>query len=108
MSAILEPLNALSAAGLSAVLNTLWLALAVAAVIWLALRLMPRVNAATRHAVWWTVLAMVVLMPLATLLPRPAPPVPSPAGTEKQIRTRALSSSSVKPLLVTGADAPSP
>ncbi|MBA0083571.1 MAG: M56 family metallopeptidase [Acidobacteria bacterium Pan2503] len=109
MSAILEPLNALSAAGLSAVLNTLWLALAVAAVIWLALRLMPRVNAATRHAVWWAVLALVVLMPLATLLPRPAPSVPSPARTEKQIRTRAQSSSSaVKPLVATDADAPAP
>jgi beta-lactamase regulating signal transducer with metallopeptidase domain len=108
MSAILESLNAFSAAGLAAVLNTLWLALAVAAVIWLVLRLMPRVNAATRHVVWWAVLALVVLMPLATLLPRPAPPGPSPARTEKQIRTLALSSSAVKPLLVTGADAPAP
>ena len=33
MSAILESLNAFSAVGLTAVLNTLWLALAVAAVI---------------------------------------------------------------------------
>src|SRR5215472_5899737 len=97
MSAILEPLNALSAAGLSAVLNTLWQALAVAAVMWLVLRLMPRVNAATRHAVWWAVLALVVLMPLATLLPRRAPvptPVTAPVPrTEKQIRTRLLSAS---------------
>src|SRR5215467_5706131 len=100
MSAILESLNAFSAAGLSAVLNTLWLALAVAAVIWLALRLMPRVNAATRHAVWWAVLALVVLMPLATLLPRPVSSEPSLARTEKAIRTRAQASSSAgKPLV---------
>jgi beta-lactamase regulating signal transducer with metallopeptidase domain len=103
MSAILEFLNAFSAAGLTAVLNTLWLALAVVTVMWFALRLMPRVNAATRHAVWWTVLALIVLMPLATRLPRPAPPAPSSARTEKQIRRRALPSSAVKPLLVTGA-----
>ena len=64
MSTILEFLNALSAAGLMAVLNTLWQSLAVAAVMWFILRLMPRVNAATRHAVWWAVLALVVLMPL--------------------------------------------
>ena len=106
MSAILQSLNAFSAAGLTAFLNTLWLALTVAAVMWFALRLMPRVNAATRHAVWWAVLALVVLMPLATLLPRPAPPVRSPARTEKQIRTRNLSSSAVKPLLTTGDYAP--
>jgi beta-lactamase regulating signal transducer with metallopeptidase domain len=108
MSAILEFLNAFSAGGLTAVLNTLWLAFAVAAVIWLALRLMPRVNAATRHAVWWAVLALVLLMPLATLLPRPAALVPSPAGTEKQVETGTPSSSAVKALLVTGADAPAP
>ncbi len=101
MSPILESLNAFSAAGLTAVLNTLWLALAVAAVMWFALRLMPRINAATRHAVWWAVLALVVIMPLATLLPRSAPPALSSARTEKQIRTRALSSSAMKQ--VTGA-----
>ena len=106
MSAILESLNAFSAAGLTAFLNTLWLALAVAAVMWFALRLMPRVNAATRHAVWWAVLALVVLMPLATLLPRHAPEVRSPARTEMQVRTRALYSSAVKPLLSTGDYAP--
>ena len=106
MNAILESLNALSAAGLTAVLNTLWLALAVAAVMWFILRLMPRVNAATRHAVWWAVLALVVLMPLATLLPRQTSLVPSPEQTERQIRTRLLSSSALKPHLVSGANAP--
>ncbi|HEY2467329.1 MAG TPA: M56 family metallopeptidase [Terracidiphilus sp.] len=106
MSAILGSLNAFSAAGLTAVLNTLWLALAVAAVMWFALRLMPQVNAATRHAVWWAVLALVVLLPLATFLPRPAPPVPSSARTETQIRTRAPSSFAVQPLPVTGASSP--
>lgn len=108
MSAILASLNAFSAAGLTAVLNTLWLALAVAAVIWFALRLMPRVNAATRHAVWWAVLALVVLMPLATLLPRHAPSVPSPARTQKQTRMRVPYTSVAKPLLVTGAYAAAP
>jgi beta-lactamase regulating signal transducer with metallopeptidase domain len=107
MSMILEFLNALSAAGLMAVLNTLWQALAVAAVMWFVLRLMPRVNAATRHAVWWAVLALVVLMPLTILLPRRAL-APSPAvRTEKQIRTRAMPSAA-KPLAVSGAYAPDP
>ena len=108
MIAMLESLNAFSAAGLTAVLNTLWLALAVAAVMWLALRLMPRVNAATRHAVWWAALALVVLLPVVTLLPRSGPPVPSRERAEKQIRTHVLSTSAVQPHLNTGADAPAP
>src|SRR5215469_5126697 len=106
MSAILESLNAFAAAGMTAVLNTLWLALAVAAVIWFALRLMPRVNAATRHAVWWAVLALIVLMPLIWFLPRLALPVASSAWPEKQSRTRVLPSSRVEPHLVAGAHAP--
>lgn len=113
MSAILGSLNAFSAAGLTAVLNTLWLALAVAAVVWLALRLMPRINAATRHAVWWAVLALIVVMPVATLVPRTAPAVPSPALAE-QIQTPALTglagsaapaAPAVKPLVVAKSDA---
>jgi beta-lactamase regulating signal transducer with metallopeptidase domain len=107
MSAILKSLNAFSAAGLTAVLNTLWLAFAVAVVIWLALRLMPRINAATRHAVWWSVLALIALMPLATPLLRTARPEPSPAQTEKQMPTRAPSSSAMNSRLVTAAEAPS-
>ncbi len=108
MSAILESLNAFSAAGLAAILNTLWLAFAVVAVIWISLRLIPRVNAATRHAVWWAVLALVVMLPVAGVLPRSARPVPSVAGTEKQVQTRVLSSPAAKPLVVTRANAPAP
>ena len=106
MSAILAFLNSLSAAGLTAFLNTLWLALAVATVMWLVLRLMPRVNAATRHAVWWAVLGLVALMPLASLLPRPSSPASSAAPMEKQIRMHPLPSSAVKPHLVAGSDRP--
>jgi beta-lactamase regulating signal transducer with metallopeptidase domain len=107
MSAILEFLNAFSSAGLVAVLNTLWLALGVAAVIWLALRLMPRVNGATRHAVWWAVLLLIAALPFATLLPQRGAPSPSAARTEMQIQTRVRSATarSVKPLPDTGRDA---
>ncbi|HXB67380.1 MAG TPA: M56 family metallopeptidase [Candidatus Acidoferrales bacterium] len=61
---------------LEAVLNSLWQAAAVAAVVWLLLKWTPRINAATRYAVWWAVLAVVVLLPMATeyrLLTRAAP-----------------------------------
>ncbi|HEY1494725.1 MAG TPA: M56 family metallopeptidase [Candidatus Solibacter sp.] len=55
-------------------LNTFWQAAAVAVLVWAALRWMPRVNAATRGAVWWSVLALVLLLPVMRVvrLPRRA------------------------------------
>ena len=106
MSAILASLNAFSAVGLIAVLNTLWLAFGVAGVVWLSLRLMPRVNAATRHAVWWAVLALVVVLPLAALLPRSARPAPAPAQTDRIVQTRALFPSAVRVHPIARAQAP--
>jgi beta-lactamase regulating signal transducer with metallopeptidase domain len=48
---------------LEAFLNTLWQTGAIALLAWAALRWTPRINAATRAAVWWAVLAFVVLLP---------------------------------------------
>jgi uncharacterized protein (TIGR03435 family) len=67
------------------VLNSLWQGAAIAAVMWLVLRSMPRVNAATRYVVWWTVLLLVLLLPFAPLMiPRhnamPGSPVASSSG----------------------------
>jgi beta-lactamase regulating signal transducer with metallopeptidase domain len=112
MNAILHSLNAVSASALMAVLNSLWLALAVAAVIWLALRLMPRINAATRHAVWWAVLALVALSPLAALFPR-SPALsssltPSQTFAHAQSQPRATSSPATVPLLAAPAETSAP
>ena len=66
MSAILETF-----------LNTFWQAAAVAMVVWAGLRWMPRVNAATRGAIWWSVLALVLLLPaIRVKRERPRPPAP--------------------------------
>jgi uncharacterized protein (TIGR03435 family) len=67
------------------VLNSLWQAAAIAAVMWVVLRSMPRVNAATRYVIWWAVLLVVLLLPLATvMIPRhntvPAAVVASATG----------------------------
>src|SRR5260370_38524097 len=64
---------------LEAFLNTLWQNAAIALLAWAALRWTPRVNAATREAVWWAVLAFVVLLPLMRGVPaqRPIPREPS-------------------------------
>src|SRR4051794_24863274 len=50
---------------LEALLNTLWQGAVLALLMWAAMRLLPRINAATRCAVWWVVLAIILLLPLS-------------------------------------------
>ncbi|HWC96814.1 MAG TPA: M56 family metallopeptidase [Candidatus Sulfopaludibacter sp.] len=78
----MNSLNSASAAVLAGVLNTLWLAIAATALLWLALRYMSP-SAAARHRVWWGWLLMVLLLPAAPSMLRsrrvrnvvPLPPV---------------------------------
>jgi beta-lactamase regulating signal transducer with metallopeptidase domain len=80
----MSPANILGTA-FAALLNTLWQSAGLALLVWAALRFLPRINvrinAATRCAVWWAVLAAVVLLPMA---PQPSRHfgAPSPAMTE--------------------------
>ena len=57
---------------LAGTLNTLWIALALAAVVWAIGAFLPRTNAATRHLLWWLALAFVVILPFSGLQRRPA------------------------------------
>jgi bla regulator protein BlaR1 len=50
---------------LDAVVNSLWQAVAITAAVWLVLRFATRLNAATRHAIWWAALAVVLILPFA-------------------------------------------
>src|SRR5579863_8362675 len=70
MSATFEVLNRTSGLALAAVANSLWPVLAVMLAAWLGLRYVPRINAATRHLIWWAVLAVVIVMPAAPGLKR--------------------------------------
>lgn len=72
MTATFEFMRYASGAALTAILNSGWLALAVAAAMWMMLRLTPRMNAATRHAAWWAVLVIVVIGPCIPLVSRVA------------------------------------
>jgi beta-lactamase regulating signal transducer with metallopeptidase domain len=65
---ILESLNGAAGALLSGVLNSLWLAALVATIAWLAMRYAPRMNAATKHALWWAVLFTVLALPVAPMI----------------------------------------
>lgn len=65
MREFLELCNTASATALTAILNSMWQAIAVVAVTWLVLKLWPGLNAATRHLVWWGVLGVITVLPLA-------------------------------------------
>jgi beta-lactamase regulating signal transducer with metallopeptidase domain len=83
---------------LEAVLNSLWQAAAVAAAVWLLLKWTPRINAATRYAVWWAVLAVVVLLPVVTGIEwRAQPPAPPLQAAELPLVARAVSPAQSSP-----------
>jgi beta-lactamase regulating signal transducer with metallopeptidase domain len=56
-------LDMVARAALAGVLNSLWIAVLLAAVVWTLARTVPRTNAATRHLIWWTMLALVLILP---------------------------------------------
>src|SRR4030081_3898041 len=63
-----------------ALLNTFWQGALFALLAWAALRWLPRINAATRCAVWWPVLAAIVLLPLTHINRSRSVPAPAPAS----------------------------
>jgi beta-lactamase regulating signal transducer with metallopeptidase domain len=65
--------NVAAATALSSALNSIWLGLLLAALAAAMLRVMPRANATSRHAVWFTTLLLILAMPpLFLLVPRPS------------------------------------
>jgi beta-lactamase regulating signal transducer with metallopeptidase domain len=64
--------NVAAATALSSALNSIWLGLLLAGLAAAMLRVMPRSNATTRYAVWFTTVLLVLAMPpLFLLVPRP-------------------------------------
>ena len=65
------------------IVSWLWQGLAIAWITAAAVSAMPRLNAATRHAIWWLALAAVLAIPVAQALAAIAPdtlPAPGPGG----------------------------
>src|SRR5215472_1931384 len=58
-------MNEWSGTVLAAVTNSLWPAMALVLGTWFLLRFARQCNAATRHLIWWGVLAAIVAMPAA-------------------------------------------
>jgi beta-lactamase regulating signal transducer with metallopeptidase domain len=76
---------------LESLLNTFWLTAAVALVVWAGLRWMPRVNAATRGAVWWSVLAFVLLLPVVRIVRIVSPAATRPTAARAAATRPAIS-----------------
>ena len=84
---------------LDAVINTIWQAVLITALVWVVLRYSPRINAATRHAIWWATLLVVLILPSApptvsalkrrastpTSFGRPAVTAAAPSPTDEPI-----------------------
>lgn len=69
----LELANVAAALAVSTALNSLWLSVVLAVLAAGMVRLLPRANATTRHAIWFTALLLAVATPAILLIPRPAP-----------------------------------
>ena len=86
---------------LDAVINALWQAVAVAVLVRLALRFMPRMNAATRYAIWWATLAVVLVLPAGPRLTRMIRIHPQPAAVTATPAPKAtVPPVTVEPLIV--------
>src|SRR5580698_452917 len=78
--------NVAAATALSSALNGIWLGLLLAGLAAAMLRVMPRSNATTRHAVWFTTLLLILAMPpLFLLVPRPSAVASSVASAVSRV-----------------------
>jgi len=70
----------------SAIISGAILSVPLSLAVWLALRVVPRraLNAATRYAIWWVVLAVTLALPLSYSKWRTAPPAPHASSVSRQ------------------------
>src|SRR5262244_698739 len=68
MSSMIENFDSLARLLLEALLNTLWQGMLIAVLVWLLLRLVNRLSATTRHAVWLVTLLTIGALPLLAIV----------------------------------------
>ena len=71
--------NVAAAGAVSAAINSLWLGLLLGMLAWVMLRVLPRSNAATRYAIWFTALLLTLVTPALLLIPHATEMAVSPA-----------------------------
>ncbi|HKC84394.1 MAG TPA: M56 family metallopeptidase, partial [Blastocatellia bacterium] len=84
MSSMIENFDSLARLLLEALLNTLWQGTLIAVLVWLLLRLVKRVSATTRHAVWLVTLLTIGTLPLLAVVAKRNDTTPDPAMPVKR------------------------
>jgi beta-lactamase regulating signal transducer with metallopeptidase domain len=84
MSSMIENFDSLARLLLEALLNTLWQGTLIAVLVWLLLRLVKRVSATTRHAVWLVTLLTIGALPILALVAKRNYPASGPAMPVKR------------------------
>src|SRR5262245_20882416 len=79
MSSMIENFDSLARLLLEALLNTLWQGMLIAVLVWLLLRLVNRLSATTRHAVWLLTLLTIGALPLFAVIAKRNDPATHPA-----------------------------
>jgi beta-lactamase regulating signal transducer with metallopeptidase domain/HEAT repeat protein len=79
MSSTIENFDSLARLLLEARLNTLWQGMLIAVLVWLLLRLVNRLSATTRHAVWLLTLLTIGALPLFAIIANRNDPAAHPA-----------------------------
>src|SRR5262245_49298438 len=89
MSSMIENFDSLARLLLEALLNTLWQGMLIAVLVWLLLRLVNRLSATTRHAVWLLTLLTIGTLPLLAVIANRNEPAPHPAMAAMEPATHA-------------------
>src|SRR5262245_21333830 len=84
MSSMIENLDTLARLLLEALPNTLWQGMLIAVLVWLLLRLVNRLSATTRHAVWLVTLLTIGALPLLAVVANRSDPAAYLATTARQ------------------------
>src|SRR5262245_39659569 len=84
MSSMIENFDSLARLLLEALLNTLWQGTLIAVLVWLLLRLVKRVSATTRHAVWLVTLLTIGALPLLAVVAKRNDKTTDPATPVKR------------------------
>src|SRR5215510_9417439 len=98
MSSMIENFDSLARLLLEALLNTLWQGTLIAVLVWLLLRLVKRVSATTRHAVWLVTLLTIGTLPMLAVVAKRNDKMTDPATPVKREKPR--------PAIRTSAPAP--